>query len=409
MKKTSLIFDVYVTDTPLFPNQDYDNFSRSLLDKSNNASYKYASRGDITLYTLYSYSHLSFENIYIFIEFDEDIKSSQYISEIKKIYPNAHIINKRNSCPKDYYDLLQILSTDKSEYYFYSPNNDHPYISNSVDNLSDYENILCDLKNSFENITLIYSHFHETNYSFSSKLSWLKQRQFPNSKIIEKNDKYDLVFLPDGYSVGMQIVSRDLFINWCKLAANLPGDKVIKRFDELAGFVELPSQFSLVPKVELCKHYDAYYHTMFSDSAFGCLHIQPTKVPPMFIPNGFFERKIKIKYGYDQYFAGYTNINPSADSYIFEDFSQSNSKIYTDLKIELDSIPFFWKQHIDDINVNPEYVINEINQKSNNLDMINPWHDKILHDTLFLFFLNMLIRYYTKLKSVIKKIIKYEK
>ena len=409
MKKISLIFDVYVTDTPLFPNQDYDNFSRSLLDKSNNASYKYASRGDITLYTLYSYSHLSFENIYIFIEFDEDIKSSQYISEIKKIYPNAHIINKRNSCPKDYYDLLQILSTDKSEYYFYSPNNDHPYISNSVDNLSDYENILCDLKNSFENITLIYSHFHETNYSFSSKLSWLKQRQFPNSKIIEKNDKYDLVFLPDGYSVGMQIVSRDLFINWCKLAANLPGDKVIKRFDELAGFVELPSQFSLVPKVELCKHYDAYYHTMFSDSAFGCLHIQPTKVPPMFIPNGFFERKIKIKYGYDQYFAGYTNINPSADSYIFEDFSQSNSKIYTDLKIELDSIPFFWKQHIYDINVNPEYVINEINQKSNNLDMINPWHDKILHDTLFLFFLNMLIRYYTKLKSVIKKIIKYEK
>ena len=63
MKRTSLIFDVYVTDTPLFPNQDYDNFSRSLLDKSNNASYKYASRGDITLYTLYSYSHLSFENI----------------------------------------------------------------------------------------------------------------------------------------------------------------------------------------------------------------------------------------------------------------------------------------------------------------------------------------------------------
>ena len=129
----------------------------------------------------------------------------------------------------------------------------------------------------------------------------------------------------------------------------------------------------------------------------------------MFIPNGFFENKIKIKYGYDEYFAGYTNINPSADSYIFEDFLQNDSKVYTDLKIELDCIPFFWKQHIDNIDINSEYVVNEMTQKSNSLDMTNPWHDRILHDTLILFFINMLFRYYTKLKSIIKKIIKYER
>ena len=90
MKRTSLIFDVFVTDRSLFPNQNYDNFSQSLLDGSNNASYKYASREDITLYTLYSYSHLSFENVYIFIEFDDNIKSNKYINEIKK-YIQMHI------------------------------------------------------------------------------------------------------------------------------------------------------------------------------------------------------------------------------------------------------------------------------------------------------------------------------
>ena len=41
MKRTSLIFDVFVTDRSLFPNQNYDNFSQSLLDGRNNASYKY--------------------------------------------------------------------------------------------------------------------------------------------------------------------------------------------------------------------------------------------------------------------------------------------------------------------------------------------------------------------------------
>ena len=48
----------------------------------------------------------------------------------------------------------------------------------------------------------------------------------------------------------------------------------------------------IVPKSELCRHYDGYLHTYSIINDF----IKASTCPPLFIPNGFFEKKIKIAY-----------------------------------------------------------------------------------------------------------------
>ena len=69
----SLIFDVFITDTPLYPNSRLDNLSSATVAPKV-SSYTYQNRMDITLYTLASYSILNFDFIYIFYELDDQYK-----------------------------------------------------------------------------------------------------------------------------------------------------------------------------------------------------------------------------------------------------------------------------------------------------------------------------------------------
>jgi hypothetical protein len=85
-------------------------------------------------------------------------------------------------------------------------------------------------------------------------------------------------------------------------------------------------------KIELCRHYDGYTSLM-------------KYVPPLFIPPGFFERQIKIRYGYEKRKDGWVNINPNAP-WITEE---------VDLPILVNDIPHFWRERIMEVDVNPNF------------------------------------------------------
>ena len=77
--------------------------------------------------------------------------------------------------------------------------------------------------------------------------------------------------------------------------------------------------------------------------------------PSLSIPNGFFESKIKIRYGYNDYKEGWVNINPKSNNhYAF-------NKNGVDYKITLEDLPLFWKDRIIEIdknkNINEEEMI----------------------------------------------------
>ena len=64
------------------------------------------------------------------------------------------------------------------------------------------------------------------------------------------------------------------------------------------------------------------------------------------IPIGFFENNIKIRYGYDDYKEGWTNINPKTINYYAYDTTG------TDYKFTLNDLPLIWKDKISVIDSN---------------------------------------------------------
>ena len=149
----------------------------------------------------------------------------------------------------------------------------------------------------------------------------------------------------------------------------------------------------IVPKEECCRHYDAYMHTSFVVKDF----ISASRVPPLFIPDGFFEGKIKIRYGFDHYDQSYVNINPSKEKYIFD------SPEGTDLAVPLEKIPAFWKKRIAEVQKNPQFNDAQGMQDSPLLlDVINPWRAKSMVEIR----LAVLYRrvFYSSIGSFVRKI-----
>jgi hypothetical protein len=77
--------------------------------------------------------------------------------------------------------------------------------------------------------------------------------------------------------------------------------------------------------------------------------------PSLAIPDGFFEDKIKIRFGYDDYKQGWVNLNPMLNYKAFD-------KAGVDEKILVSDIPLFWKDKIIDIDENPNISEEEMVQ-----------------------------------------------
>jgi len=116
--------------------------------------------------------------------------------------------------------------------------------------------------------------------------------------------------------------------------------------------------------------------------------------PPLFIPKGFFNNKIKIRYGYDNYKEGWVNINPTKEKYSFRDNLNG-----TDLKIGLENIPLFWKKRIKKIdknkNINQEEIDNASRRRKHFLK--NPFPRK---SKLFYVYYRTKINFFTSLHKI---------
>lgn len=336
-----LVFDVFITDKPLFPNKKLQELTKST-QKEWISSYVHRNRMDITLYTLTSYASLNFDHVLIFYELDQEYENFDFEGKVLQLFPRAQIFSKRSSTGSDFRTVKQALSGIDVDLVFYSPNNDHPFISDKSIYSSYIEKLLkidADFK------SLVYSHCHEINYA--SQLGYWSQREnFPNLRILAETSTDKTIFIENGYSVGMQIASRNLFLRWCEEAIKL-GDTPLKRLDDLAAHISLPAQTTLVPKTELCRHYDAYYHTVLHWPNLKYNNLPAAVVPPLFIPKGFFCGKIKLKIGFSEYDPTAINVSSSASRYSFEvddDFTDC-----TDIKGSLADVPGFWMSRVEKI------------------------------------------------------------
>lgn len=358
-----LYMDVYITDTPLFRNL-YDELADL---RSKSKIWNAPSKVDVTLYTLASYTLYKWSNVVIKYELEDKSKYDYFESEVKKLFPDAILIRGRSDTQEKYLESIKLLEKLGDDWIFYCGNNDHPFVLQDIKIIDVCLAKAKELKRLYPRVSIFYSHMLEAaplleKESHFSKI--LNQNGFAGSKIIYEDTELIATLRNDGgFFPSAQILPLSLFKDWF-LDKALAGKRV-RRSDDLRGLVSFPGQVLLLPKRQICEHFDGYGNL---DSLVGFKVNEA--VPPLFFPPGFFENDIKIAYCYEEYRENWVNVNPFKKRYSFVD--QKNG---TDMRISLSRLPLFWKGRISKIEINPKADQQEAERlgQENYEKICNPW------------------------------------
>lgn len=356
-----LYFDSYITDEPLKKQHVIAN------DWLRNSckNYSMPKRIDIAKYTLASFAPYKWSHVLIRYELGDQEDKNKYESfdnYILKLFPKAIIMHERSDSQADFRKSLEIIDGFNDQWIFYSGNNDQVLITSNTSLLEKLVKKAESYINKYKFISVVYSHFSEfVNLpKANTPFNLLFGQDF---EIIEKNDLATVILRHNGDNSAIQIVNKNLLKHWFD-SKDFGSARIIRSEDVRKGNIT-HDQIMVIPNQQIGAHFDAYSHT--KGSLFETLSYQ---VPPLFIPNGFFDKKIKIAYGYDDYREGWVNINPSAKKYSFEDKRKG-----TDLKITLDDLPAFWKDRIIEIDINEKADKNILRaaHDKNIKKISNPW------------------------------------
>ena len=315
--------------------------------------YKWQKKIDVVRYTLSSYASIPWDKVVIrFVCEDKDEEASFDIF-CRELFPLAKIERRRSALAVQYSEALESLSVGDDAWVFFSPNNDHPYLAKPSELLKcmDLANRIA-AENPKNDIAVLYSHFTESmldNRPIDPQWGYFG---FKFKKLIEENE---LAYVTKANIAPLDSI-QVFKLGYLKKIFNETRNKgrVIRLED--TEFCSSPNHavIQICPKVELCRHYDGYTHLM-------------KFVPPLFIPPGFFEKCIRIRYGYSTRKEGWVNLNPS------EPWMNSE----TDIPIVLEDIPNFWRERIVEVDVNPEFK--EPDNKMTlafYINFHNPWFNK---------------------------------
>lgn len=349
-----LYFDSFITDVP---------FNKSFIDpnkwvRESCPAYAMPSKIDIAKYTLASYAEYPWSQVLIRYTLADTSRIAEFEAYARALFPDAIIMQPNSANQTEYRKSLAIMNEWNDDWIWYAPNNDHPITTHD---LSIIDTVLAKAQ-SYEKqhkyISVMYSHFSEfINMARTGSPFWKLFGQ--DTTIIDETADTITYLQANGDNTGIQIVNKNLFTYW--FDSHEMGDAVVYRSEDVRKFRTTPDQLNVMPKREITAHFDGYSHTMR-----GTAEIAADQVPPLLIPAGFFTNNIHIRYGYETYDPNYTNVNPLARHYSFE-----NDRSGTDLKSTIEHLPFFWKERISIIDQNKEF-------SSKAGEMANTYHQAVL-------------------------------
>lgn len=383
-----LLLDTYVCESALFPNPKFDNFLASI--RIDGTSYETCTKYDIFRYSFESYFGLGFKELFVNVDFENKEDEVNFL----KFYNNFNIKIGRSSNKHDYLNVFSKFNLN--DWIFFTPNNDHPYISNDNSWILYFEDIANEisLKYSTDFVSIFYSHFTESISSLKNN-SYLFNNDI--SEVLEENENYYVVKFKNLQFVSIQVLKARFLIHLFKLIPE--GEHKIIRLEDLSKHInfDIPT-ISIIPRMELCRHFDSYLHTIFHHSRF----IKPNIVPPLFIPKGYFQEDIKIRVGHSDYKYGYVNINAEADKFVFE-----NRLNGIDLKIKREHLPYFWEPKISLIEIAPDFDESVCTSGINPIWLvemgyfgtIRKWFRKFWHGRLHFLYMFMINKLFWALRS----------
>jgi hypothetical protein len=293
----------------------------------NRASYYQAgSRMDVFKYCLASYAAMLplISKCFIYVETEGMSEREKELEEfIYSVFPKEKIVLnwKRNNCTKDWVKACdEILAVD-DELIWLGCNDDHIFIDKDLTVIADG---LEALKNDPDPMAIYYySHWPEI----------IRTADHNKAQLVANGNAVRF----DGWGCydSIEVIKKERFKRYWFEQDH--GDLILYKTDSLNVYREQIIAPTYCPTKEIVRHYDGYSHV--ADMSNIC--------PPLIIPNGFFDRDIKIKYGYHTRDNACVNINPS-HSFLYA-FNPSG----TDYRWSLEDIPLFWKDRITSIEEAP--------------------------------------------------------
>lgn len=327
-----LLYNVYLESKPriegLYFRGNYDKYTESI------DVFKYALSSIVDVYP--------WKKVIINIEFENIIteeKRQNLFEYIKILFKNhnLHLNKKRCGYQHEWQSLYDLLD---DELIYFCCNHDHIFTDA---NPIHFQNCIDEFRLEFADslASMYFSHWPELNVLMLN-----------NSPIIKNTFAYTFNNNIDS----IQIITKKTYHSWW-FVEKFP-TLYLPRTDYFGQTIpHKPNKIQAVPYREYHKHYDGYTHiaTLLNNinNRIDAANISP----PLFIPSGFFDNKIRLNIGYDENIADAININLTKNNYTVID------KKGTDLKCYVDEIPYFWKNKIIDYNTNPIY--NEQDYKSN--------------------------------------------
>jgi hypothetical protein len=234
---------------------------------------------------------------------------------------------QRSEYQNDWKQDYELLDDNLIWYYC---NHDHIFFDSSKDYLAELVEVMKDE----ELCSLQFSHWPENIRTAKRNHNYT----IHNNHISFESNNFDSI----------QIITKELYRRWW-FEGEFNHVKLGRPDFFGIGLAELkpmPMHKLISPLKELCRHFDGYQH------------IQPVidnnQCPAIDIPVGFFENDIKIRYGYDDYKEGWTNINPKNLDY----YAYNTSG--TDYKFTLNDLPLVWKDKISIVDSNEKIDEEEI-------------------------------------------------
>lgn len=335
-----LYFDNLIIEAPLYA--DVNNGVDKVRDGKSEI-YRRQSRFDVALYTLESYTVIDWSAVIIKYSLQDESKAEYFESRVKRLFPKAIIIRGRSDTQAKFQQSYELLKSLGDEWIWYAGNADHVFVAPNKDTLEGCLRMAKEMRKTHKFVSVFYTGFPEFRGLINPESLFYRQ----GLDILESNRYCDAVNFPNGNFDAVQIVHIDLFHHWF-FSKDLTGKKIrVFRSDEVSHDVVVANQVIIIPRQELCSHFDGWGHLV----RYGYENVD-NLFPPLFIPTGFFEGKMKVAVGYDEYRKGWVNINSSKPDLSFK------SSTGTDLRSS--KLPLFWKGRIETLDLNPQYSEKEI-------------------------------------------------
>lgn len=335
-----LLFNVLITNTaanPHYPPYRGENL-RSFT--------KY----DVAKYSLAALASYPWSRAIINVQLDTCIDTEANREDMRKFVEREFagvdfvFSDKRVEQQAEWIALYDLINDDAVMHH---GNHDHIFIDGSTEYL---KSIVAIAKRDYGGYwTIPYSHWTEAiRFAKCGDMGLLNQHQTPVAFHQDYKFTDTHAFFRGYFDWGVMIISKELYREWF-----LTGDWRGHRVTRVDGVVNahhnapslalvrnsiglgMPVQQVILPYREMFRHFDG-------DAFIGLTN---NIVPSLEIPPGFFERRMRIRYGFDDYDLEAVNINPANPNFYAHD------RTGTDWRITLAELPWAWRNRVESVEV----------------------------------------------------------